>query len=184
MSDNPKEREAFEAEFQPPHGVAWDGSAYTVNAEYINSYRCDRFVGQWAAWQARAAIEADRVRRDVPAATGKMTHQRAKFFMQRFMAEEKLLGPNEQAALAHVITLLEREQYASPQPQPVQEGQCETPRACQYEGCRGVCKVAQPVQAQPSGWQHTCHLTECQGRERCTPCIAMGMNAPANQQKD
>lgn len=40
-------------------------------------------------------------------------------------------------------------------------------------------KTTQPV-AQPS----TCGLTECQGRERCRPCIAMGMNAAPPKLKD
>lgn len=50
------EREAFEAEFPVPSGVRWDGTEYVVKDDYLNSYRCDRFVGQWVAWQARASL--------------------------------------------------------------------------------------------------------------------------------
>lgn len=51
----PDERAAFEARFPVPGGVSWSGSRYVVKDDYINSYRCDRFIGQWAAWQARAS---------------------------------------------------------------------------------------------------------------------------------
>lgn len=37
----------------------------------------------------------------------KMTAHRAVYFMERFKHEEKLLGPNEQAALDFVISMLE-----------------------------------------------------------------------------
>ena len=36
-----------------------------------------------------------------------MTPSRAQFFMERFRKEEKLLGPNEQAAVAYVIAMPE-----------------------------------------------------------------------------
>ncbi|WP_343735294.1 hypothetical protein [Acidovorax sp.] len=49
------ERAAFEAQFPAPSGVHWNGDEYIVKDSYINSYRCDRFIGQWEAWQARAA---------------------------------------------------------------------------------------------------------------------------------
>lgn len=45
---------------------------------------------------------------------GKMTAQRAKFFLMRFRQKEAMLGPNEQAALAYAVSALEREQYAAP----------------------------------------------------------------------
>ena len=54
----PDERAAFEARFPVPGGVSWNGSEYVVKDDYLNSYRCDRFVGQWAAWQARASQPA------------------------------------------------------------------------------------------------------------------------------
>lgn len=44
-----------------------------------------------------------------------MTANRAQYFMERFKHEEKLLGPNEQAALDYVIAML------AAAPQPVQE---------------------------------------------------------------
>ena len=52
------EREAFEAKFGVPGGVHWDVDGYVVNEDYLNSYLCNRFVGQWKAWQARAALAA------------------------------------------------------------------------------------------------------------------------------
>ena len=36
----------------------------------------------------------------------RMTPSRAAYFMERFKREEKLLGPNEQAALTYVIDML------------------------------------------------------------------------------
>jgi len=39
----------------------------------------------------------------------KMTAHRAIYFMERFKREEKLLGPNEQAALDFVISMLEKQ---------------------------------------------------------------------------
>ena len=49
-----------------------------------------------------------------PVAAG-MTAERAAYFMRRFKHEEKLLGPNEQAALNFVITMLD----APPRSEPV-----------------------------------------------------------------
>ncbi len=51
------ERERFEAEFPIPDGmVYWDGDKYGVLPDYENSYRADRYCGQWRAWQARAVL--------------------------------------------------------------------------------------------------------------------------------
>lgn len=58
---------------------------------------------------ATAEIESPAVKAEP---VGKMTAQRAKFFLERFKREEKLLGPNEQAGLNYAIAALEREQYA------------------------------------------------------------------------
>lgn len=44
--------------------------------------------------------------------TNQMTSDRAAYFMRRFKREEKLLGPNEQAAVDYVITLLEQPSQA------------------------------------------------------------------------
>lgn len=38
----------------------------------------------------------------------RMSPSRAAYFMERFKREEKLLGPNEQAALTYVIDMLEK----------------------------------------------------------------------------
>lgn len=43
-----------------------------------------------------------------------MTAHRAAFFMERFAREEKLLGPNEQAAVAFVIAMLEAQPAQAP----------------------------------------------------------------------
>lgn len=51
------------------------------------------------------------------AALKPMTAQRAVYFMERFKHEEKLLGPNEQAALDFVIAMLEAP-TATPAPAP------------------------------------------------------------------
>lgn len=45
-----------------------------------------------------------------------MTAQRAAYFMERFKREEKLLGPNEQAAVDFVLAMLNTVQPAKPQP--------------------------------------------------------------------
>lgn len=55
-SAQPDEREAFEARFSKPEAVTWNGSEYEVLEGWENSYRIDRFLGQWEAWQARALL--------------------------------------------------------------------------------------------------------------------------------
>lgn len=61
----PDERAAFEARFPVPGGVSWSGSGYVVKNDYINPYSCDRFIGQWVAWQTRAAIAGTARREDM-----------------------------------------------------------------------------------------------------------------------
>lgn len=58
----------------------------------------------------------------------KMTAGRAMYFMERFKREEKMLGPNEQAALDFVISMLEK------QAEPVQAEERER-IASQWDGC-------------------------------------------------
>ncbi|WP_420213463.1 Lar family restriction alleviation protein (plasmid) [Burkholderia aenigmatica] len=53
------ERAAFEAKFPIPGGVHWNGTKYVVDDEYLNSYRVERFGGQWEAWQAARAASAN-----------------------------------------------------------------------------------------------------------------------------
>jgi len=65
---------------------------------------------KWGAGMSQAAAQTE------PAPVGKMTAQRAKFFLMRFKHEEKLLGPNEQAGLDYAIAALEREQYGQSNP--------------------------------------------------------------------
>ncbi len=100
----PDERAAFEAKFrnldlsQKPD--AWGHARYSHDAISL----------AWEAWQARAALAATPAASE-PAQTierQRMTAGRASFFMERFLKEEKLLGPNEQAALHFVIDMLEK----------------------------------------------------------------------------
>lgn len=56
QAEQQSERERFEERYPIWSGVFWNGSTYEVNPEYINSYRADRYTGQWEAWQARAAL--------------------------------------------------------------------------------------------------------------------------------
>jgi hypothetical protein len=60
-----------------------------------------------------------------------MTAERAAYFMRRFKKEEKLLGPNEQAAVDYVIELLEQLQA---QGEAIPSAYGVTPR---YEDCDG-----------------------------------------------
>jgi hypothetical protein len=55
LTGEAQERAAFEAKFPRPAGVTWNGSEYAVREDWENSYRCDRFVGQWEAWKAARA---------------------------------------------------------------------------------------------------------------------------------
>jgi len=54
------ERSKFEAAFEKPEAVTWQGEAegYTVQEGYENSYRCNSFIAQWSAWRVRAALAA------------------------------------------------------------------------------------------------------------------------------
>lgn len=57
MAENTNtEREAFEKRYPLWAGVYWDGRTYVVHDSYVNSYRADRYVGAWEAWQARASL--------------------------------------------------------------------------------------------------------------------------------
>lgn len=84
--------------------------------------RLDRIygAGKWYGFSAEKASHLEHLRvadalaatpaADAPAQTierQRMTAGRASFFMERFLREEKLLGPNEQAALHFVIDMLE-----------------------------------------------------------------------------
>lgn len=53
---------------------------------------------------------------------GPMTHEKAAYFMRRFKSEEKLLGPNEQAAIDFVLSMLSAPALAVPS---VQQGWVE-----------------------------------------------------------
>ncbi len=73
------------------------------------------------SWNNRAALAATPAA-DATAQTierQRMTAGRASFFMERFLREEKLLGPNEQAALHFVIDILEAAAAPVVLPEPV-----------------------------------------------------------------
>lgn len=163
------EREAFEAWYEAycmPSEADW----FRLDADDENEYHHAITADAWAAWQARAAIEADRaqrvpdgwkleaavaidellrlIRRNAPELSGKvlgnaqrvldtalaptpapaqqepakpMDAHLAAYFMRRFLHEEKMLGPNEQAALQFTIAALEALESAQHQAQPQQE---------------------------------------------------------------
>lgn len=62
----------------------------------------------------------------VEPATKAMTAHRATYFMERFKKEEKLLGPNEQAAVDFVIDMLTAPHISPPPP-------AEVPMLTEYE---------------------------------------------------
>ena len=110
------ERLAFEA-WMRGHCWAlcatWTGTQYRSDAEQGGDVdpRAMRTRQLWAAWRDRAALAAQAGPAQAPltdeAQAGPMTAGRASYFMERFLHDEKMLGPNEQAALRYVIGLLE-----------------------------------------------------------------------------
>ena len=69
-----------------------------------------------------------------------MTAERALYFMERFKHEEKLLGPNEQAALDFVISMLE----TPPQRQPLTDEQIAeiwVEHGCEGEDAEGFARA-------------------------------------------
>ncbi len=70
--------------------------------------------GQWhwlnGTKEAIKALEEALAKQEQGEPVGKMTASRAEMFMTRFKHEEKMLGPNEQASLDYVISMLVREQ--------------------------------------------------------------------------
>ena len=61
----------------------------------------------------------------------RMTPSRAAYFMERFKREEKLLGPNEQAALTYVIDMLEKATA-------IQQAEAQQPATGEPVGWRNV----------------------------------------------
>ena len=77
--------------------------------EYENSWHESFKVRPYASTiDAVAALRAA-LAQPVQEPVSKMTTHRAIYFMERFKREEKLLGPNEQAALDFVISMLEKQ---------------------------------------------------------------------------
>lgn len=69
----------------------------------------DEWVGEVRGGKAvRPPKPAPAERGEQTALPEPMTPDRARYFMERFLHEEKMLGPNEQAALRYVIGILER----------------------------------------------------------------------------
>lgn len=60
-------------------------------------------------WKGRCDCEPPQLAEPAQELVAKMTAGRAVYFMERFKREEKLLGPNEQAALDFVISMLEQQ---------------------------------------------------------------------------
>ena len=81
--------------------------------EYENSWHESFKVRPYASTiDAVAALRAVLSQEKIEPAqekVSKMTVRRAVYFMERFKREEKLLGPNEQAALDFVISMLEKQ---------------------------------------------------------------------------
>ena len=91
---------------------------FTAQPRKANEFQPDwdqvkPFLDRIAELEAKLAAQVQE-----PAAKA-MTAHRAAYFMERFKKEEKLLGPNEQAAVDFVIDMLTATQ--APQPAPVQE---------------------------------------------------------------
>lgn len=68
------------------------------------------------AKQAQTALRAAQAEPAVGPVAKAMTAHRAAYFMERFKKEEKLLGPNEQAAVDFVIDMLTATHTAPPPP--------------------------------------------------------------------
>ena len=182
MSDNLKEREAFEAWFSEqgkwPAAVDRRGDGYILAAAQ----------SAWVAWQARAAIDADRVSRDVPTdlaavlleldtpIAGLLGSHSGKFIpstskdskeFDAFESAIPLVRWADHERTCRKIAAL----AAAPQPQP----------------------VAQPVQEQPSERCPNCddtgdvHSFDGEWRGVCHCPAGQTINAqpkPANQQKE
>ena len=57
-----EQRAEFEAAFPIPDGmVVWSGDKVACREGFENSYRVDRYVGQWAAWQAATQRQQERI---------------------------------------------------------------------------------------------------------------------------
>jgi hypothetical protein len=86
-----RERSAFEAVFPvPTYAVRWDGAGYKLaNEDYIDSYRIDAFMAQWAAWKARAALASPPPVAAQPVAQGLTVEQRDAIAWARDEAENE-----------------------------------------------------------------------------------------------
>lgn len=57
-----EQRAEFETAFPIPDGmVVWSGDKVACREGFETSYRVDRYVGQWAAWQAATQRQQERI---------------------------------------------------------------------------------------------------------------------------
>ena len=123
-----KQREEFEAWVREygnyprrPELKTSDGAYHYLHTE-----------SEWRAWQAAQAAQPAH---HLPEAGNMvaqpegwkpsdkpMTNERARYFMERFKNEEKLLGPHEQSAVDYVIAML---QQAQPERAPLSDAEIE-----------------------------------------------------------
>lgn len=115
----PQEQQAFDEMRDELEFIA---NAIARQLDLISNRAIGEFLNKSAVVQALkshhrracAALNAAKAASEQPEgwnpATGPMTTDRAAYFMRRFKKEEKLLGPNEQAAVDYVIAMLEQPQ--------------------------------------------------------------------------
>ncbi|EZO10985.1 hypothetical protein AJ63_06223, partial [Pseudomonas aeruginosa 3576] len=102
------ERAAFEQWLEQHMSHHFSPELDLAKYEDSGEYRYNPAADYWKAWQARAALaqpspaQAEQAEAERP----EMSPERAAYFMRRFKSEEKLLGPNEQAAVDYVLSLL------------------------------------------------------------------------------
>lgn len=81
----------------------------TPNPRSIDDDYAEQGWKEHIAANAALRTALDQQMEPVQELVAKMTAGRAVYFMERFKREEKLLGPNEQAALDFVISMLEQQ---------------------------------------------------------------------------
>lgn len=110
MSDNLKEREAFEAwATDRSWPISHDGLLYEHGTTQ----------SMWAGWKARASIEADRVSRDVPAVPDELCDDDLSELAHSANQEALSFGLSHDVFLRYFKTIRNRALAAAPQPQPV-----------------------------------------------------------------
>ncbi len=119
------ERAAFEQWLEQHMSHHFSPEFDLAKYEDSGEYRYNPAADYWKAWQARAALAQPSPKsgdysdqswinagcppeqpEQAEAERPEMSPERAAYFMRRFKSEEKLLGPNEQAAVDYVLSLL------------------------------------------------------------------------------